>query len=97
MDDEIRERVEDWKTTRVVCRRGNPIDLGDLEIVNLNAARAIIVLSPQGDDPDADVIKTILAITNIPKRRAEPYHIVAEIRERRNMEPARLVGKDEVS
>jgi voltage-gated potassium channel Kch len=95
MDDEIRERISDFKTTRVVCRRGSPIDLGDLNIVNFNASRAIIVLSPAGDDPDAEVIKSILAITNHPKRRTEKFHIVAEIHESRNMEPARLVGKDE--
>ena len=95
MDDEVRERIADAKTTRIVCRRGNPIDLGDLKIVNFNAARAIVVLSPEGDDPDAEVIKTILAVTNHPERRQEKFHIVAEIRERRNMEPARLVGRDE--
>lgn len=95
MDDEVRERIGDAKTTKIVCRRGNPIDLGDLKIVNFNAARAIVVLSPEGDDPDAEVIKTILAVTNHPDRREEKFHIVAEIRERRNMEPARLVGRDE--
>jgi len=97
MEDEIRERIEDLKTTRVVCRRGSPIDLGDLNIVNFNAARAIIVLSPPGEaaDADSEVIKSILAVTNHPKRRTEKFHIVAEIRERRSMEPARLVGRDE--
>ena len=95
MDDEVRERLGDFKTTTVVCRRGNPIDLGDLKIVNFNAARAIVVLSPEGDDPDAEVIKSILAVTNHPERRTEKFHIIAEIRERRNMEPARLVGRDE--
>jgi voltage-gated potassium channel Kch len=95
MDDEVRERIADRKTTKIVCRRGNPIDLGDLKIVNFNAARAIVVLSPEGDDPDAEVIKSILAVTNHPERREEKFHIVAEIRDRRNMEPARLVGRDE--
>ena len=51
---------------------------------------------PEGDEPDADVIKTILAITNDPDRRPEPYHIVAEIRDRANLEVARMVGRDEV-
>jgi voltage-gated potassium channel Kch len=96
MDDEIRERIDDLKTTRVVCRRGSPIDLGDLKIVNFNAARAIVVLSPEEESPDNEVIKAILAITNHPERRAEKFHIVAEIHERKNMEPARLVGQDEV-
>jgi voltage-gated potassium channel Kch len=95
MDDELRERIPDYKTTKVVCRRGSPIDLGDLNIVNFNAARAIIVLSPPAEDSDSEVIKSILAITNHPQRRPEKFHIVAEIRESRNMEPARLVGRDE--
>lgn len=95
MEDELRDRISDLKTTRIVCRRGLPNDLGDLKIVNFNAARAIVILSPEGDDPDNEVIKSILAVTNHPQRRTEPFHIVAEIREHRNMAPARLVGKDE--
>ncbi len=95
MDDEIRDRIADPKTTRVVTRRGSPVDLGDLDIVNFNGARAIVVLSPEQDDPDIAVIKSILAVTNHPRRRAEKFHIVAQIHERHNMEPARLVGGDE--
>jgi len=95
MEDEIRERITELKTTRVVCRRGSPIDLGDLKIVNFNAARAIVVLSPEDEDADNEVIKAILAITNHPERRPEKFHIVAEIHDRKNMEPAKLVGRDE--
>jgi voltage-gated potassium channel Kch len=95
MEDELRERIDDWKTTRIVCRRGSPIDFGDLNIVNFNGARAIIVLSPPGESADAEVIKSILAITNHPRRRSEKFHIVAEIREKTNMEPAALVGLGE--
>lgn len=96
MEDEIRAKVGDTKNTRVVCRSGNPIDLVDLEIVNPHAAKSIIILSPDDVfDADAQVIKTILAMTNNPNRRAEPYHIVAEIREEKNMEIAAIVGKEE--
>jgi len=96
MEDEIRSKVGDTKNTRVVCRSGNPIDLVDLEIVNPHAAKSIIILSPDDVfDADAQVIKTILAMTNNPNRRAEPYHIVAEIREEKNMEIAAIVGKEE--
>lgn len=96
MEDEIRSKVKDTKNTRVVCRSGNATDLTDLEIVNPHAAKSIIILSPDDNsDPDAQVIKMILAITNNPNRREEPYHIVAEIREKRNMEVAALVGKAE--
>lgn len=95
MEDEIRDKVGSTGRTRIVCRRGSPIDLTDLEIVNPNGARSIIVLSPHEDEPDSHVIKTILALTNNPKRREEPYHIVAEIRDPKNLEVARMVGRDE--
>jgi voltage-gated potassium channel Kch len=95
MEDQVRERVDDWKTTRVVCRRGSPIDLADLNIVNFNDARAIIILSPAGERADAEVIKSILAVTSHPKRRKEKFHIIAEIRDAKNLEPAALVGRDE--
>ena len=97
MEDEIRTKVPKTKNTRVVCRSGSPIDLSDLEIVNPHASKSIVILSPdETHDADAQVIKMILAITNNPNRRAEPYHIVAEIRDEKNLEVARLVGKDEV-
>jgi voltage-gated potassium channel Kch len=96
MEEEIRAKVGDMKNTRVVCRSGNTIDLVDLEIVNPHAAKSIIILSPgDTEDSDAQVIKMILAITNNPNRRPEPYHIVAEIRDEKNLEVARIVGQDE--
>jgi ion channel POLLUX/CASTOR len=98
MEDEIRAKVGDTKNTRVVCRTGNPIDLRDLEIINLNTARSIIIIAPDTRDPDSNVIKTILAITNNPHRKPLPekYHIVAEIRDPRNVPIALIAGRDEV-
>lgn len=96
MEDEIRDRLGNTGRTRIVCRSGSPMDIHNLEIVSLDTARSIIVLSPEGDDPDSAVIKTILAITNNPNRQPGPYHIVAEIHDQRNMEVAKMVGRDEV-
>jgi voltage-gated potassium channel Kch len=96
MEDALRERVPAPGRTRLVCRRGSPMDMADLDLVNLGASKAIIVLSPSSDTPDADVIKVLLAITNNPDRRPEPYHIVAEIRQPSNLDVARMVGRDEV-
>src|SRR5919199_453639 len=96
MEDEIRERVGKTRNTRVVCRTGDPIDIDDVEIVNPHDARSIIILSPEGDEADSQVIKTILALTNNPGRRKSPYHIVSRIREPENLGVARMVGRDEV-
>jgi ion channel POLLUX/CASTOR len=95
METEIRQRLPRTLTTRIVCRSGSPIDLGDLALASLQTSRAIIVLSPGGEDPDTDVIKTLLAITNDPARRSEPYQVVTEIRDPRNVEVARLASRGE--
>jgi voltage-gated potassium channel Kch len=96
MEDEIRSRVGNTGKTRIVCRTGSPIELADLAIVNPQAARSIIVLAPEDTtDPDSHVIKTLLALTNSPDRKASPYHIVAEMRDAQNVEVARMVAKDE--
>lgn len=98
MEDEIFMKIEDFSNTKIVCRTGNPIDLTDLEIINPHTAKSIIILSPDtSNDPDSLMIKMILAITNNPQRRPDKYHIVAEIRDPKNIEVARLVGKNEVS
>ncbi len=96
MEDEIRNRVPELGTTHVVCRTGSPIDPNDLEIINPHGARSIIILSPETEDPDSQVVKTLLALLNAANRRPQPYHIVAEIREQPNAAIARMVGKKEV-
>jgi voltage-gated potassium channel Kch len=96
MEDEIRDRVGKTKNTRVICRTGDPIDIDDLELVNPHEARSIIVLPPEGEDADSRVIKTILALTNNPNRRKEPYHIVSRMREPENLGVAQMVGRAEV-
>lgn len=95
MEDEIRARIPHTKTTRIICRTGNPIDLVDLEIGNFNEAKSIIILSADTEHPDTYVLKSVLALTNNPNRKKEPFHIVAEIKDKENMEAAMLVGNNE--
>jgi len=96
MEDDIRTQVGKTGKTRVICRTGDPMNLVELEISNPQDARSIIILAPEGSpDPDSDVIKTALALTNNPKRKAEKYHIVGEIEREESLEAARLVGRDE--
>ena len=95
MEDELRERVGDTGSTRVICRSGNPADMDDLAIVNLPGSKSIILQPPVGPESDIQTIKALLAITNSPDRRPEPYHIVAEIREPRNLAVAALAARNE--
>lgn len=97
MEDEIRERLEVKGQTRIICRNGSPIDPTDIEITSPQTAKSIIVLPSDNSDPDTDVIKTVLAITNNPGRRLDSYHIVTQIRNEKNMDVLKMIGtKDRV-
>jgi voltage-gated potassium channel Kch len=102
MDDAVRDKIGDTKTTRIICRSGSPTELHDLAIVSIDTARSIIIVAADGADgsksadPDIDVIKALLAITNSPQRKASKYHIVAEIRNPKNVTVAEMIGKDEL-
>ena len=96
MEDEVRERVPNTKNTKVICRSGSPNDFADISIANPQDSKSIIILSSDEKNADMQTIKTILAITNNPERREEPYHIVAEIKVEKNLEVTKMVGKDEV-
>ncbi|SJM89108.1 CASTOR/POLLUX-related putative ion channel [Crenothrix polyspora] len=97
MEDQIRSHVGNTGRTQVICRSGSPIDLAALDVVNPQTSKSIIILSPEGyADPDAQVIKMILAITNHPDRRVDKYHIVAELRHAKNSAIAKMIGKDEI-
>ncbi len=52
MEDRLREEITDDRSTRIVCRSGNPNLPADLEMVNLGAARSIIVTG----ESDASVV-----------------------------------------
>ncbi len=95
MEEQIRERIVAKGSTRVIVRSGNPIDLNDLELGSPHSARSIIILPPESDDPDAFVIKAVLALTNNPNRRTEPYHIVTQLRNRNNLDVVRMIGAND--
>ncbi|MBE1593039.1 potassium transporter TrkA [Nonomuraea angiospora] len=93
MEDDIREAVGDLGRTRLVCRTGRPTEPRDLALMNLATARSIVVLSPEGEDPDAHVIKILLALA---KRRGVHPPVVAGLASSRNIAAARLAGGEDV-
>ncbi len=96
MEDEIRDKVGDTGNTDVICRTGNPIDVHDLYIANPFDTKSIVILDKDNENSDSQIIKTIVAIVTNPERRKAPYHITAEMENKKNFEVAKMVGKDEV-
>ena len=95
MEDSIREKVANTGNTRVVCRTGNPVEPADLDRMSLHTSKSIIILSPDSDNPDPEVIKTMLAINNRTADSKKPVHMVALITNPDNVQAARIVGGDQ--
>ena len=91
MEDEIKSRIGNSHNTRIVCRSGDPLDMHDQKIVSPDTARSIIVLATNFEYHDSEVLKTVLALTNNPDRRQEPFHIVGSLRNPASAEVARLI------
>lgn len=73
VENAVRERMGDMRTTRVVVRQGSPSSVHDLRKVGAGRAKSIIVLGDesQGDDAapgsaDMGAIKTLLALRRVP-------------------------------
>ena len=95
MEDAIKSKIVDLKTSKIIVRNGNPLISNDIEIVNPNQARSIIILSPERENADTFVIKSVMSFTNSKNRQKEPYHIIAEIKEKENLEAAEVAGNGE--
>ncbi len=97
MEEEIKANIHNSKNTKIICRSGSPIDINDLKIVNPDNAKSIIIVSPEVEEPDTHVIKTILALKNAQSMNEKLYHIVSEIKDIRNLKVGEMIGNDEVT
>jgi len=93
VEDTIRERVPDCRTTRVVCRNGDPASPDDLERACIATARSIVVV--RDGDGDAGVVKAILAIRALDPDLAQ-CHVVAELCDPDNARTVRAVTRGRV-
>lgn len=96
MEETLQSTLGNLPKIRLVCRTGNPNNMADLGMVNIQAARSIIILNLPGELGDIQVVKTLLAITNIPRSRPQPYHIVAQLHNPQQLDAVQLVGRNEI-
>jgi hypothetical protein len=92
MEDEIRSKISELKTTRVVCRTGDPADPDDIAIVNPAQAKSIMLLTSDEDDPDAQLVRSLLAVTQGGQSTEVRCHVVGAVADSRNLPAARLAG-----
>lgn len=94
MEETIYKALGKKHRTRIVCRTGDPSDIGDLERVNIGESRSIIILNPYSDKGDIELIKTLLAIKNIDRANQKPYHIVAQVQDKKTLDIIKLIDRD---
>ncbi|HRK04521.1 MAG TPA: NAD-binding protein [Chlorobiota bacterium] len=95
MEDRLRERISLPPGTKVICRSGSPLDMTDLDIVAPTEARSIIVIAPDDhENPDAFVVKTLLALIHKDPHGTSP--IVATMQDVKNIEVASIIGRERV-
>ena len=95
MEEKIAEQIEDFKTTRVICRSGEVTELNVLEKASLETCRAIIL----NEQNDFMTIKAILATVSYLKSRnafERETHIVTTIMDKMNYEAAKIAGEGKV-
>ena len=85
MEDQIREKVRHNGRTRLVCRTGDVSDPQDLNLVDPLRSKAAIVLSPEGEGADAEVIRTVLALMQHDPE-LKTLNVVAEMIDEKNAE-----------
>lgn len=81
---------------RLVCRTGSPSSMADLGIVSIQTARSIIILNSTQDYADTQLVKTLLAITSIPRSHPQPYHLVAQVQSAKTLDVLKLVAHNTV-
>ena len=96
MEEELYSRVKKIGSTKIICRRGDPCVLSDLEIVNSEFAKSVILFSGEDEQGDAIVLKRALALQRLAELHNNNCHIVAEIRDDTNTSAIKLVGNVQV-
>lgn len=93
MEDTIAQRIQDTKTTRIICRTGSMDNLADVEICSPSTCRSIIINA----EDDFMSVKAILACATVLENsgNTEAY-ITALIRSEENVNAAKIAGKGRV-
>ncbi|MQY02137.1 CASTOR/POLLUX-related putative ion channel [Actinomadura macrotermitis] len=92
MEEAIRARVGGTGRTKVICRRGDPLKVADLDLVSPATARSIVVLTPPVDAPDTHVIKVLLALGARTWDPGHRPHVIAAVHDSSNLPAARLAA-----
>lgn len=93
MEEELRERVGDSKSTHIVCRSGSPSVPDDLRRASIETARSVVIV--RDSDGDAGVVKAVLAVRSVDPELAQA-HVVAELSDKDHARTIRSITEGRV-
>ena len=96
MEDALYPILGKRSKVRLVCRTGSPSNITNLGMVSVQTARSIIILNTPDKHADIQLVKTLLAITNIPRAVPQPYHIVAQVQDPQSSDVVSLIGRNDI-
>ena len=96
MEDKLHEVLGKLHRIRLVCRTGSPSNMTDLGMVNIQTARSRLILNAPHNHGDVQLVKTLLAITNIPRAVPQAYHIVTQVENPKTLDVIQVIGGNEV-
>ncbi len=88
----VADNIEDFKTTRVICRTGSMSDINAIKNCAIEASKAIIINSEE----DFMTIKAILSVNNYLKANCEGEntpHIVSTVQKKSNYDAIQLISE----
>lgn len=105
LEDYLRITLKNRLRTKIIVRSGEISNIANLNKVAISKCQSIIIVSEQSKLlskseialNDTQSIKAILSICKNPTRRPEPFNIITEIGEPKNISIAKSIGEDEVS
>ena len=95
MEEMIKGHIEDYKTTRIICKSGKLTENFLLDRASLETCKSIII----NQEDDFSVIKIILAIVNYLKSNKafdNDLHITSTIYNKSNLDAAKIAGEGKV-
>jgi len=98
--EEIAAKVRLPRRIRLLCRKGAPTSLRDLELVSVHAANSVIVVAPEQDGSDDHTLRVALAIRRLRQRRparrtGKDLQIAVELKWNDNLELIRLAASED--
>lgn len=91
MNRELKDAIENYYNTRIICRTGSIYKKNDLDMCNIENAKSVIIL-----ENDLNTIKALLVVSDTDFFKKEKGHISVLMDDPENISVAKKIGKEKL-